>query len=208
MLQTELSDGREITLTQTTDYPWDGEVRFSIDRLEPGQPFSIRFRIPGWAKGASITVNGTPVSAKAEPSSYAQIKRRWQLGDVVELDLPMPVRLMVADHRVEQARGQVAVMRGPVVYCLESTDLPDGVAIEEVHLPRAAEWTVRHKPDLLRGVTVLETEALVVPGPDPSAGLYQDLPSEPPHRMPIQRIPYYAWNNRGEPKMTVWIPLY
>ena len=207
-LNTRLSDGRRLGLTQTTEYPWRGDVRLELNELEPGESFAIRLRIPGWAKGASIAVNGRPVAAKTNPSSYAQIERGWQSGDVVELKLPMPVRMVTAHPRVEQTRNQVAVMRGPIVYCLESTDLPDDVAIEEVHLPRAAEWTARHEPDLLCGVTVLETEALVVPGPDPSAGLYQDLPSEPPRPVPIRLIPYYAWNNRGEPEMTVWIPLH
>ena len=127
---------------------------------------------------------------------------------MIELSLPMPVRLMASKPRIEQTRNHVSVMRGPIVYCLESVDLPDDVAIEQVHLPRRPEWTVRHEPDLLRGVTVLETEAYLVPGIAPDGELYQELPTGEPRRIPIRLIPYYAWNNRGEPKMTVWLPLY
>jgi DUF1680 family protein len=115
--------------------------------------------------------------------------------------------MMVADPRVEQVRNQAAVMRGPIVYCLESIDLPEGVAIEEVHLPRTAKWTVRHEPDLLRGVTVLQTEAYALPRIDPAGPLYQELPPGEARRVQIRLIPYYAWNNRGEPKMSVWLPL-
>jgi hypothetical protein len=114
---------------------------------------------------------------------------------------------MAADPRLEQARGQVAVMRGPIVYCLESTDLPEGVAVDAICLPRDAEWTTRPEPDLLGGVTVLETEALAVPQLDPQGPLYQELPTGEPCPVPIRMIPYFAWNNRGEPQMTVWIPL-
>lgn len=208
VLDTTLPSGRKVKLTQTTRYPWEGVVRLSIDELDDGGMFSIALRIPGWAKGATVKVNGTPTEVEIAAKSYAVLRRPWRKGDVIELSLPMPVRLMVSKPRIEQTRNQVSVMRGPIVYCLESVDLPDDVAIEHVHLPRRPKWTVRHEPDLLRGVTVLETEAYAVPGIAPDGGLYQELPTGEPRRVPIRLIPYYAWNNRGEPKMTVWLPLY
>lgn len=208
VLETRLAGGRRLKVAQTTEYPWQGEVRFEINELAPGEPFSIMVRVPGWAESASVSVNGKPAGVQAKPGSYAEVRRDWQTGDVLVLDLPMPVRMMVADPRVEQTRNQVAVMRGPIVYCLESTDLPDGVAIQHVHLPRDARWTTRHMPKLLRGITFLETEGLVVPSGSPAEGLYRKLPTAEPRRVPVRLIPYYAWNNRGEPKMTVWIPLY
>jgi DUF1680 family protein len=206
VVDTELPDGRGIRMTQTTHYPWDGSVTLRIDDVDPGEPFSLMLRIPGWADDAEIRVNGRRAQAETHPRTYAVLKRAWQQGDMVELTLPMPVRLMVANPKVEHVRNQAAVMRGPIVYCLESIDLPEDVAIETVHLSRSAEWTVRHEPDLLRGVTVLETEGYVLPGIDPAGPLYQQLPSGEPRRIPIRLIPYYAWNNRGEPKMTVWLP--
>ncbi len=208
VLDTQLPGGRKLKITQTTKYPWEGDVRLELNETGPAGPFSIMLRIPGWARDASIRVNGEVQEVQTRPDSYAVLKRSWQPGDVVELSLPMPVRMMAAHPRLEQVRNHVAVTRGPIVYCLESVDLPDDVAIENVHLPRDARWTVRHQPDLLRGVTVLETEACVVPGIDPAGDLYQELPSGPPRRVPIRLIPYYAWNNRGEPKMTVWLPVY
>jgi len=208
VMETTLANGRKLKLTQTTQYPWKGDVRLSIDETDDGGASSIFLRIPEWAKGATIKINGDSAEVEMAPQSYAALKRLWRKGDVIELSLPMPVRLMLSKSRVEQTRNQVAVMRGPIVYCLESIDLPDEVAIEDIYLPREAQWTVRHEPDLLRGVTVLATEAYAMPGIEPGGGLYQELPSGEPRRVPIRLIPYYAWNNRGEPKMTVWLPLY
>ncbi len=208
VLETELPDGRKLKLTQTTKYPWEGDVRVSIEELAVGDPFSIMLRIPQWAKGAAIRINGEPAGFTPGLESYAALHRAWCEGDVIDMSLPMPIRLMVAQARVEQTRNQVAVMRGPIVYCLESIDLTEEVAIEDVHLPRRAEWTIRHDPDLLHGVTVLETEAHVVPGAKPDGGLYQELPTGEPRQVSIRLIPYFAWNNRGEPKMSVWLPLY
>jgi hypothetical protein len=152
-------------------------------------------------------VNGKDAGAKPQAGAYAKIERVWSKGDTVELDLPMPVRLIVADPRVEFARNQVAVMRGPIVYCMESTDLPKGVRFEDIRLPRDAKWETRREPKLLRGVTVLETDAVALPGHTGSGKLYQELKPAKPRKVRIRLIPYYAWNNRGEPKMTVWIPL-
>ena len=202
-----LADGRKLKVTQETDFPWDDDVRLTLDTVESDEPFSIALRIPGWARGASLSVNGQPTETPTEPGSYAVLKRPWQSGDVIELSLPMPVKMMVADQRIEQTRGQVAVMRGPIVYCLESTDLPEGVRFEDVHLPRDAKWTVHHDPELLDGVTVLRTKAAVIAGHDGTGGLYRELEPAEPRYVDVQLIPYYAWNNRGEPKMTVWIPL-
>ena len=208
VLETTLLGGRKLKLTQTTQYPWEGGVRLAIDEVIDGGAFSIMLRIPGWAKHAAVTVNGTSAEIETAAKSYAVLRRQWRKGDVIELSLPMPVRMMVSNPRIEQTRNQVAVMRGPIVYCLESIDLPDNVAIEQVHLPRHPEWTIRHTPDLLRGVAVLETAAFVVPMIRADGELYQELPVGEPRRVQIRLIPYYAWNNRGEPKMTVWLPLY
>jgi len=203
-----LENGRGLKLTQETDYPWDGKVRITVDAVEQGQAFSVRLRIPGWAEDAKLTVNGSVVQADCKPGSYASIGRRWTAGDVIELDLPMSVRMIVADTRIEQTRNQVAVMRGPIVYCLESSDLPDGVAFEDISLPGNAEWKVRHEPDLLGGVTVLRTNALAI---DKNArhdiGGYRHVSGVQWRPIEISMIPYYAWNNREEPKMTVWLPV-
>jgi DUF1680 family protein len=203
-----LSDGRKVKFTQETDYPWDGKVRITVNSVESSGKFYIRLRIPGWAENATLAVNGRGSQVGCEPGSYASIGRKWTTGDVIELDLPMPVRMIVADPHIEQTRNQVAVMRGPIVYCLESIDLPEGVAFEDIYLPGDAEWKVRREPDLLGGAAMLRTEALVIEktaGQD--IGGYRHVSGVQGRRVGISMIPYYAWNNREEPKMTVWLPV-
>ena len=119
----------------------------------------VRLRVPGWAPDATLSVNGAARPRRPEPGTYAEIRRVWSAGDVVELTLPMPARLMQAHPLVEEARNQVAVQRGPLVYCLESTDLPDGVRVQDVVIPRGIALKPRFDPDLLGGVTVLEGRA-------------------------------------------------
>jgi hypothetical protein len=104
--------------------------------------------------------------------------------------------------------NHAAVMRGPIVYCLESIDLPEDVAIDQIRLPRRPTWTVRNEPCLLHGVKVPETRAPSLPEVDANGLFYQELPSGEPRQAPIRLIPCYAWNNRGEPNMAVWLPLY
>jgi DUF1680 family protein len=202
-----LPSGRKLKLTQQTDYPWDGKVHITVDTAEPGGASSILLRIPCWAKNATVTINDQAVNAPCESASYAALERKWAAGDIIELDMPMPVRMITADPLVEQTRNQVAVMRGPIVYCLESVDLPEGVRLEEVCLPINTEWTIQHKPDLLGGVTVLKTKAMIIErGTTEDIGGYRQVNNVQPRAVQITMIPYYAWNNRAEPKMTVWLP--
>jgi len=205
-LDQPLPDGQRWRLTQTTDYPWDGSVRLEI-AAAPARPAALNLRIPAWADRAVIAVNGQPTDVAAAPGSYARIERPWRSGDRLTLVLPMEVRMTEAHPLVAQAKGQAAVQRGPLVYCLESADLPAGVSIDRVLLPREAQWTIEKQPDLLGGVVVLKTDALLLPPPDPAAGLYRRLSAGPLARQPLQLIPYYAWNNRPPVDMSVWLPL-
>jgi DUF1680 family protein len=202
-----LPGGGTIELTMETDYPWDGKITLRLDKVDTSSPVAIGLRVPEWVRDASLAVNGQAAEVDVSPGVYAEVQRVWKAGDVIELNLPMPVRMMVAKRRLEQARGQVAVLRGPIVYCLESTDLPDGVTIGQVTIPREASWDVRHEPDLLGGVTTLSTNALALPGVDPEGPLYQELPQGEAKPIAIRLIPYYAWNNRGEPEMSIWLPV-
>lgn len=125
----------------------------------------------------------------------------------MELSLPMEPLLVEANPKVEEAGNQVAVMRGPVVYALESTDLPPGLAPSEVAVPASAKLTARFVPDLLGGVTVVETEARKIDRGNWEGQLYRPLRSQSVETVPIRLIPYFAWNNRGLPYMRVWLPL-
>ena len=118
----------------------------------------------------------------------------------------MPVVLMESHPLVEETRNQMAVMRGPLVYCLEDKDLPPGVAIENVRIERDAKWQVRHEANLLHGVTVLETQARVVSQTKDATALYRRVPAAKADSVLLRLIPYYAWCNRGVSEMTVWLP--
>lgn len=118
----------------------------------------------------------------------------------------MATVLIEANPVVEQTRNQVAVMRGPLVYCLESADLPDGIDIGDVLLPVNAKWEATHKPDLLGGVTVLETDGIALPGTAATPSLYRPARSSGARPFRLRLVPYYAWCNRGPGDMSVWLP--
>jgi DUF1680 family protein len=198
--------GAPVKLSQVSDYPWSGQVKITVEEAPEAQ-FAISLRIPGWADQASITVNGSEFGVHIEPASYATLERTWKRGDEIGLSLPMDVRLLQAHPRVEEARNQVAVMRGPVVYCLESVDLPEGTPVSEVCLPRGAALEPRHRTDLLGGVATLVGEACRIREAQWNDQLYRPLGVRSLERLPITLIPYYAWANRGPCEMTVWMPV-
>ena len=204
-LDTALPGRGAIQLTQETDYPWDGDIKLIIAGAPPDE-MSVLLRIPHWVERATLKVNRADVGMSVQPGTYAEVRRVWAPGDVVELHLPMTARLMAAHPLVEECRNQVAVMRGPVVYCLEGHDLPDGMPLHEIHLPRDIQLTARHEPDLLNGVTVLEGEASRIPQGNWQGQLYKPLATsmEP---VPIRLIPYFAWANRGPAAMSIWLPV-
>jgi DUF1680 family protein len=193
-----------IKLTQETNYPWDGRVRFTIQSAPKGD-FSLYLRMPGWAKCASVRINDKASGASPQPGTFHEIRRQWSAGDIVELQLPMPARMIEADPRVEETRNQVAVVRGPVVYCLESADLPAGTRVLDVQLPRDAVLSARFDGELLGGVTVLEGQARVVSRSASSKQLYRDHAPAAARAIDLRLIPYFAWDNRGEGEMTVWL---
>jgi DUF1680 family protein len=166
---------------------------------------SLFVRIPGWAEGASIRVGRKPMVVSA--GRYSEVRRAWAAGDAVELMLPLHPRLVEAHPLVEEARNQVAVMRGPVVYCLESTDLPKGTSVQAVALPREISFTPRFDRALLGGGVVLEGKAEAAPGKEWGEELYRDFKLFARQPCDIKLIPYYAWANRGKSEMTVWMPL-
>ncbi len=208
----ELGPGRVVKLSQETRYPWDGKVRLTVS-TDSAAPFTIKVRIPGWARNevvpgdlygfvdgveesATIKLNGETVDLDME-RGYATLTRVWQRGDVIELDLPMPVRRVVAHERVEADRGRVALQRGPLVYCVEWPDNPDG-AVRNLVLPGDNTLTAEWAPDLLNGVVVLKGRALRQTGDD---GGEVHLTEQD-----FTAIPYYAWAHRGSGEMLVWLP--
>jgi DUF1680 family protein len=214
VFDTKLPDGSRIKLTQQTDYPWDGTIRIILEdvpapvvSLSNPKEFSLFLRIPGWADGSTVKVNNKLAIDNLKTEQYFQIRRTWLAGDIIELVMPMPVQLIEANPMVEEIRNQVAIKRGPIVYCLESVDLPDGVNIENVAIPPAIKFKSHYDPDLLGGVTVLQGKARVLAEGDWGGALYREISHQKPRTIDIRLIPYYTWGNRGESEMTVWLPL-
>jgi hypothetical protein len=204
-LATTLDGVGNVRLTQETEYPWNGRVRLTVNQTTGGE-FALKLRIPGWATGASLLVNQHPHELDAEPGTYATITRAWRSGDMIDLDLPMVTRLMESHPLVEETSNQVAVKRGPLVYCLESDDLPGGTRVMEAAIPPDIRLSPRYDPRLLGGVAVLEGMAETRPIGDWTGRLYRDLRPPAPAPLAIRLVPYYAWGNRGEGEMTVWMP--
>lgn len=228
-LQTSLPDGQPVVLSQETRYPWDGHVRLTWSAV-PTAKITLQLRIPSWAGGATLRINGQPVADGVQPGTYAALRRRWTAGDCVELDLPLGVRRMEAHPQVEDCRNRVAVCRGPIVYCLELPKSDNGEQIWKagVFLAENVQFTPRFAKDFLGGLTVLTGPALTFAGRDrfvqasasvpPSAAgdwenrLYRplvprDLARPSSGTVDITLIPYFAWANRGLSFMEVWIPL-
>ena len=203
-LVTKLSNGETVQLAQETEYPWSGRVRIRIVACGEKE-FALRLRIPGWAAGATVRVNRRPAE-NAAPENYFEIRRTWAPGDVVDLDLPMPVRLMEANPLVEETLNQLAVQRGPVVYCLESTDLPAGVRVSEVRIPADLQLAARYDGRLLGGIVVLEGQAVAESGASWQGKLYREVQPAALKPVPVKLIPYSVWQNRGPSEMSVWLP--
>jgi len=205
-LTTKLSAGQTVRLTQETDYPWNGRIRITINECGPA-PFSLKLRIPGWAAGATVRLNDLPANASPAAGTYHTIRRVWQPGDVVDLDLPMAPRLMEANPLVEETFNQVAVQRGPVVYCLESPDVKPGVSLADVTVPADIKLTSHYDRRLLGGITVIDGEGLLQPAENWTGQLYRERAPATASPLRLRFIPYYAWDNRGPSEMSVWLPL-
>ena len=204
-LETTLLDGSDIKLTQETNYPWEGSVQITLQKCKK-DPFDVMLRIPGWATSASIKVNGEDAGVKVVSGEFAVINRRWKKGDVISLELPMEVTMVEGHTRIEEVRNQVAVKRGPIVYCVETPDLPESANIVDVYLPSNADMTVAYKEDLLGGVTVIGADLLMRTNNN-SSKMYKTVSSPDFEEINTQFIPYYAWSNRGTAEMSVFLPI-
>lgn len=201
-----------LKLEQETRYPWDGAVRIRVTP-ERSADLVIRVRIPGWAreeavpsdlyrfadapaKPAVLKVNGKPVPLKLE-KGYVALQRKWRAGDEIALDLPMPVRRVAANEKVEADRQRVALQRGPVVYCAEWPDNPGG-KVRNLVLPSASRLTAEFRPELLNGVVAVKGESVAL--------AYDAAGQVKRTTQPLTAIPYHVWANRGRGQMLLWIP--
>jgi len=204
-----LPGGGAVRLRQETGYPFDGQITITVEAAPPGR-LVLFLRIPGWAASALVEVNGRPAAEDVQPGSYLRIERAWAAGDRVFLRLDMTPRLIEAHPLVEEARNHLAVQRGPLVYCLESPDLPAGVRVSDVFIQpdlQLAPTGGSALAELLPGIQVLRGQGWV---DEAAAGwqgsLYRPASARAWKAVDLALIPYFAWDNRGPAEMTVWIP--
>jgi len=194
-----------VAVRMESTYPWDGKVRLTIE--DPGAaPWTLSLRVPAWCKGASATVDGRAVGTLGA-GGYLRIERAWKRGVVVELDLPMPARLTEAHPRIESTRGCVAIERGPLVYCLETADNPDG-HVADLEIDTAAPLESTWAPDRLGGVVLVKAAGWAVDTRPWANQLYRQVSATPAarRRVALTAVPYYAWANREPGAMRIWIP--
>ena len=200
-------DGRTVRLVQRTGYPWDGDVEILV---EGEGEFALMLRVPSWCEGgASIEVNGEAFAGPASPGRYAEVRRVWQPGDAVRLHLPMLVRRVEAHPYVVENAGRVGLVRGPILYCVEGADNP-GLDPRDLVLPAEAPLSQELRPELLGGVVALTGEAeLSAPDRGWDGRLYRTAPPgsdrNPADTTGLTAVPYFAWANREDGPMRVWL---
>jgi DUF1680 family protein len=190
--------GGRVRIAETSSYPWDGAIRVAVDPDAP-RAFTLSLRIPSWCRAPKARVGGAQVAVEPE-RGYLRLTRTWQPGDVVELDLPMPVDRIWAHPDVKADVGRVALRRGPLVYCLEARD--QDAPLHRLRLPGDAALSDQFRNDLLGGISVIRAQGLAASDQDPA--LYRTArPAEAPS--PMLAVPYYIWCNRGPNPMQVWV---
>ena len=204
-LNTLLEDGSIIELREESNYPWDGDVNIEFTKM-PVKEYSVFLRIPAWNKKASILVNDKPINVEFISGTYVEIKRKWAASDRLKLKLDMPVTLIESNPMVEETRNQVTVKKGPLVYCLESADLPNGLKVTDIAIPLKAQWKTIDKKIGIGNVKGLEAIVTQLPKQDWKNSLYKEV-GKTTKPVTIQMIPYFSWANRGNGDMAVWMPL-
>jgi DUF1680 family protein len=201
-----MADGKTISLSQKTNYPWESEVQIEV---ATAGKFDIMLRIPRWAQSASVQVNGASLGLEVWPGSYCKVSMEWKKGDLIRLRVPVRAVRMKAHPNISENLGRVALMRGPLVYCVEEADNP-GVDMRDIVLPSRSSLNSKPKPDLLGGIVTLVTAAQAVsPLRKWDKALYIPVfegDGKPVgRRLEITAIPYYAWANREPGRMQVWL---
>lgn len=205
-------NSKKVTITQQNNYPWDGNLSFSIEPAS-STAFTVRIRIPGWAQGQAIPsdlysfshtpgkkiiilVNGKSTEYTMD-NGYAVISKTWKKGDHIQLELPMTVEKIISNEKVINNKGKIALQFGPLIYCLESPD--NFGATSNVIVPETSTFTTQFQSALLNGVMTLQGNGIAIM-------IDEEKNSVQTKAQPVTAIPYYAWAHRGKGEMTVWIP--
>lgn len=203
---TSFGKNKNLRITQTTDYPWDGRITLVMNETPRNQAITMHLRIPEWCDNATISINGTPQELSTPSNSYVALTRVWKKGDAIELNLEMRPKLMASNPLVEETRNEIAVKRGPIVYCLEGNDIGGNKRMDQIVIP--ADIQLKPRTTTIDGatLTVLDGNALLVEEPTWEGVLYREI-TQPASSVPITLVPYFAWGNRGKDEMTVWMPV-
>jgi len=204
---------KNVKITQKANFPWDGKVDITVEPESRGR-FDVKIRIPGWAlnealpgglykftdqnnEPVKIALNGVDVVV-TPVDGYVVISRNWKAGDKISLDIPMPVRKVVADEKIKEDRNKMAVQRGPVIYAAEWPDNNNG-NILNITVKSDADFTTEFIPELLEGTQIIKTKGYQTKRI--LNGKIELLGEEV-----VTLIPYALWNNRGAGQMMVWLP--
>ena len=195
--------GGEIRLVQETQYAWDGSIQITV-QSEQSVAFELALRIPDWCYDYQLSFNGEAQSASIE-RGYVVLSREWSDGDAVELTLAMPVERVMPHPSIRQTAGQIALQRGPLVYCLEEVD--NGARLANIYIPEASELNVSLDSELFGGVSVISGKALRIEPTEESSALYRhhSRASYAESEFTLKAIPYFLWANREPGEMRVWL---
>ena len=209
-LDWHLEDGTGLKLDQKTRYPWGDRVEITISPAT-SSVFSLFLRAPGWSRSTEFAVNGQKATGTVEPGHYFEIHRPWRAGDRVQVKFDMTPQWIRANPLVREDAGRVAIQRGPLVYCMESADQPALGSVFDAELSELSEpFREEFRAGLLGGITVLRHKGKVTEEPLDEAPLYEAAAKAEPlayEPADLVFIPYYAWANRGQGAMEVWIPV-
>ena len=196
-------DGRTVGVSVETDYPWSGRVAVTLS-MEAPTAFALHPRVPGWCRKYSIEVNGEALDADVN-DGYAEIRRTWRDGDRLILDMDMPVRLIRANPKVREDIGELAVARGPLVYCLEEADNGPDLHLLKLGGAKPEAFEVKWMGEKLGGIVELTSPGIRETDAGWGEVLYseeKDVESAPAQ---LTWIPYYSWANREPGEMRVWV---
>lgn len=202
-----LFTGGEVKLSKAdikveSRYPWEGKVSYYV-KPKTDEQFALAIHIPAYVKEISVTVNGQSVDTDAcIKDGYLYLKRSWEADDAVLLEFEMKIRKAYADTRVRENIGCVAILRGPVVYCFEGADNGEELQALAVDKEFKAE-AVECNEGLLSGMTLLDITGKRLCFTDSDLLYHEEAPCE--KAVTMRAIPYFAWGNRGEGQMRVWM---
>jgi len=207
-IRCDLTSGQSIKLNMLTEYPWQGNIRMQI--VESGDSsWELSLRIPEWSHNPIISINGEVIREFRLEKGYLVLERKWQAGDVIELELSMEAMFVASNPRIDATRGCSAIQRGPIVYCLEDKDQEIKGCLLDVEIDKDQPLSTRWDGALLDGVMVVEAAGQFIDSESWREHLYQPATSpvlEIPRPTRLVAIPYFAWGNRVIGGMRVWVP--